>query len=273
MSDEALADAEASADAKASAKSGGSDSPDLRLCSRLQRDFDELNRAVESSPKRAPPKLETQNPKPETPLPMPAIGITGGVATGKTTVARALLDIVQGKLRVFFFSADFEARRLTESDFAVQEEIRSAFGDRVFDPDGSLARNRLRELVFQEAKARKALEDILHPRIRRAWIDQLGNEQLLLAEIPLLYETAAERNFDLVIVTACSRKSQKERLVSGRNLSEALAEQVINAQMALDIKIQRADRVVWTDCPPGLAALQVNQIAREIIDRYGGAAN
>jgi dephospho-CoA kinase len=131
----------------------------------------------------------------------------------------------------------------------------------------------LRELVFQEAKARKTLEDILHPRIRRAWIDQLGNEQLLLAEIPLLYETAAERNFVLVIVTACSRKSQKERLVSGRNLSEALAEQVINAQMALELKIQCADRVVWTDCPPSVAGLQVNQIAREIIDRYGGAAN
>ena len=204
---------------------------------------------------------------------MPAIGITGGVATGKTAAARSLLEILQGKLRVSFFSADFEARRLTESDFAVQEEIRSAFGDRVFDPDGSLARNRLRELVFEEAKARKTLEDILHPRIRRAWIDQLGNEQLLLAEIPLLYETAAERNFDLVIVTACSRKSQKERLVSGRNLSEALAEQVINAQIALEIKIQRADRVVWTDCPPGVAALQANQIAREIIDCYGGAAN
>ena len=222
--------------------------------------------------KTAPNPGETRNSKLETP-PMPAIGITGGVATGKTTVARALLEPLEGKFRLSLFSADFEARRLTESDFAVQEEIRSAFGDRVFDPDGSLARNRLRELVFQEAKARKTLEDILHPRIRRAWMDQLGNEQLLLAEIPLLYETAAERNFDLVIVTACSRKSQKERLVSGRNLSEALAEQVINAQMALEMKIQRADRVVWTDCPAGVTALQVNQIAREIIDRYGGAAN
>jgi len=204
---------------------------------------------------------------------MPAIGITGGVATGKTTVARTLLNLLQGELRVSLFSADFEARRLTETDFAVQEEIRSAFGNRVFDPDGNLARNRLRELVFQEAKARKALEDILHPRIRRAWINQLGNEQLLIAEIPLLYETAAERNFDLIIVTACSRKSQGERLVRGRNLSGALAEQVINAQMALETKVQRADRVVWTDCPVGVAALQVNRLAREIIDRYGGAAN
>ena len=188
-------------------------------------------------------------------------------------MARTLLELLQGELRVSFFSADFEARRLTETDFAVQEEIRSAFGDWVFDPDGNLARNRLRELVFQEAKARKVLEDILHPRIRQTWIDQLGNEQLLIAEIPLLYETAAERNFNLIIVTACSRKSQNERLVSGRNLSGALAEQLINAQMALETKIQRADRVVWTDCPPGVSAVQVNRIAREMIDSYGVAAN
>jgi dephospho-CoA kinase len=218
-------------------------------------------------------ELGTRTLEPETLLPMPAIGITGGVATGKTTVARALFGLLTGELRVSLFSSDFEAKRLTETDFAVQEEIRSAFGDRVFNPDGNLARNRLRELVFQEAKARKTLEDILHPRIRRAWIEQVRSEQLLLAEIPLLYETAAERNFDLIIVTACSRKSQTERLVGGRNLSEALAEQVISAQMALETKIQHADRVVWTDCPRSIAALQVNRIAREIIDRYGGSAN
>lgn len=204
---------------------------------------------------------------------MPAIGITGGVATGKTTVARALLDRLPGRLGVSLFSADFEARRLTETDFVVQEEIRSAFGDRVFDPDGNLARNRLRELVFQEAKARKTLEDILHPRIRRAWVHQVASERLLLAEIPLLYETVAEKYFDLIIVTACSRKSQNERLVSGRDLPEALVEQMINAQMALEAKIQRADRVVWTDCPPRITALQVNRIAQEIIDCYGGPAN
>jgi dephospho-CoA kinase len=200
---------------------------------------------------------------------MAALGITGGVATGKSTVAQRLLIMLKPRLAVSLFSADFEARRLTESDLEVQEEIRSAFGGRVFNPDGILARDRLRELVFQDASARRILEEILHPRIRRAWIAHLREERLLLAEIPLLYETAAENNFDIVIVTACSLNSQKHRLVNGRGLPPALADQVIGAQLSLETKIRRADRLVWTDCPTSITEFQLARLAQEIVDRYG----
>ncbi len=200
---------------------------------------------------------------------MPAIGITGGVATGKSSVAQELAANLAPRIPVLMFSADFEARRLTDSDFAVQEEIRSAFGGQVFHPDGALARDRLRELVFQDASARKRLEEILHPRIRQAWIAHLREERLLLAEIPLLYETAADQNFDLIIVTACSLNSQKYRLVTGRGLPMTLAEQVIGSQLSLDDKIRRADRLVWTDCPTHITKLQLNYLAQELIDRYG----
>ncbi len=200
---------------------------------------------------------------------MPAIGITGGVATGKSSVAQQLAADLSPRISVFLFSADFEARRLTDSDFAVQEEIRSEFGGQVFHPDGALARDRLRALVFQDASARKRLEEILHPRIRQAWIAHLREERLLLAEIPLLYETGADQSFDLIIVTACSLNSQKHRLVAGRGLPITLAEQVIGSQLSLDAKIRRADRLVWTDCLPSTTKLQVNRLAQEIIDRYG----
>jgi dephospho-CoA kinase len=202
---------------------------------------------------------------------MPSIGITGGVATGKSTVARHLFDLLQRVLPVKLFSSDFEARRLTDSDLAVQEEIRRAFGVQVFDPEGNLARDRLRDLVFHDDVARKVLESILHPRIREAWISRTGGDGLLLAEIPLLYETGAESYIDRVIVTACSRASQVERIVVERRLSKDLAEQIIEAQMDLEEKIRRGDWVVWTDCPPGIAAQQVNLISQEIIERYGGA--
>jgi len=215
-------------------------------------------------------KPEIRNEKPEMGI-VSGIGITGGVATGKSTVARSLLELLQLSVPVDLFSSDFEARRLTDSDFVVQEEIKAAFGVQVFDPEGNLARDRLRELVFQDAAARKTLESILHPRIREAWISRTRGDRLLLAEIPLLYETGAEQYFDQIIVTACSRASQVKRIVVERRLLKELAEQIIAAQMDLEEKIRRADWVVWTDCSPQITGQQVNLISQEVIERYGGA--
>jgi dephospho-CoA kinase len=202
---------------------------------------------------------------------MAGIGITGGVATGKSTVSQKLFESLRGNVPVELFSSDFEARRLTDSDLVVQEEIRAAFGIQIFDSEGNLARDRLRDLVFHDGAARKVLESILHPRIREAWIGRAAGDGLLLAEIPLLYETGAESYFDRVIVTACSRASQVERIVVERRLLKELAEQIIQAQMDLEEKIRRSDWVVWTDCPPGITAQQVNLISQEVIERYGGA--
>jgi dephospho-CoA kinase len=202
---------------------------------------------------------------------MPSIGITGGVATGKSTVARHLFEVVRRTVPVELFSSDLEARRLTDSDLVVQEEIRAAFGVQVFDTEGNLARGRLRDLVFHDGSARKVLESILHPRIREAWMSRTGGDGLLLAEIPLLYETGAETYFSRVIVTACSRASQVERIVIERRLSKELAEKIIQAQMDLDEKIRRASWVVWSDCPPPITVQQVNLISQEVIELYGGA--
>jgi dephospho-CoA kinase len=203
---------------------------------------------------------------------MAAIGITGGVATGKSTVSRELAERLGRRLAVRLFSSDFEARRLTDSDFVVQEEIKSAFGVQVCDPEGNLARDRLRELVFHDAAARRVLESILHPRIRQAWISWTKGDGLLLVEIPLLYETGAESHFDRIIVTACSRDSQVERIVSERNLSRELAEYIIQSQMDLEEKTRRADWVVWTDCPAEITSRQIQLIFQEVIERYGGAS-
>jgi dephospho-CoA kinase len=203
---------------------------------------------------------------------MAAIGITGSVATGKTTVSRELAQRLGRRLPVELFSSDFEARRLTGSDFVVQEEIKSAFGAQVCDPEGNLARDRLRELVFHDAAARRILESILHPRIREAWVSRIKGDELLLAEIPLLYETGAEFYFEKIIVTGCSRDSQIQRIVSNRNLSRELAEQIIRSQMDLEEKIRRADWVVWTDCPARITAQQIELIFEQVIERYGGVS-
>ena len=203
---------------------------------------------------------------------MAAIGITGGIATGKSTVSQLLFQKLRDRLPVIIFSADLEARRLTEADLVVQDEIRAAFGEAVFDSERKLVREKLRALVFGDAAARKTLEKILHPRIREAWASRLRGQELLLAEIPLLYETQAEKHFDSIIVTACSRESQIERLTSGRNLTQELAARIIDAQMPLEEKVRQADWLVWTDVPPPIAALQIDRITSELNKRYGGAA-
>jgi dephospho-CoA kinase len=98
---------------------------------------------------------------------------------------------------------------------------------------------------------------------------RVQGERLLLAEIPLLYETGAEQQFNQIIVTACSSNSQRQRLLSERRLSEALAEKLIDAQLALGDKVRRADRVVWTDCSLSITERQVERLAREVLLSYG----
>jgi dephospho-CoA kinase len=203
---------------------------------------------------------------------MPSIGITGGVATGKSTVARQLFERLRRAVPVELFSSDFEARRLTDQDLVVKQEIKAAFGGQIFDSEGNLSRDLLRDLVFKDGEARKILESILHPRIREAWIGRIEGDGLLLAEIPLLYETGAESYFDRIIVTACSRASQVERIVVERRLLKELAEQIIQAQLDLEEKIRRADWVVWTDCPREITVQQVNLISQQVIERYGGVS-
>lgn len=200
---------------------------------------------------------------------MPGIAITGGIATGKSTVTAELFAILQDKLDITLFSSDSEARRLTDTDLGVQDEIRHKLGAQLFDSEGRLRREQLRELVFQKPQARKELENILHPRIRAAWLGLIKEKKLLLAEIPLLFETKADRYIELIVVTACSYQTQIDRMVQKRSLPLSLVEQMIGAQMPLAEKMERAAHVVWTDGPLQITKLQTDRLAKQIAARYG----
>jgi dephospho-CoA kinase len=176
---------------------------------------------------------------------MPAIGITGGISTGKSTFCDCLREIVPAAK---FFDADLAAHSLAELS-EVKKEILSQFGSGVFSPTGDLNRAKLRAIVFGSASKRRALEQILHPRIRRQWMAQAeryrNSPDFFFADIPLLYETDGERWCERVVVVACSRKVQLDRLA--RRISSSEAEQMINSQMDLEEKIKRADHVVWNN--------------------------
>ena len=192
---------------------------------------------------------------------MPAIGITGGISTGKSTFCGCLREMVPAAK---FFDADLAARSLAELP-QVKKEILAQFGSGVFSPPGDLNRVKLRAIVFGNATKRRALEQILHPRIRRQWTAQAeryrNSPDFFFADIPLLYETGGETLCERVVVVACSHKVQLDRLAKRKFLKGLEAEQMINSQMALEEKIKRANHVVWNN---GDRATLLEQ-ARELV--------
>ena len=181
---------------------------------------------------------------------MPAIGITGGISTGKTSFCECLGEIVPAAK---FFDADQVAHQLVNVDPQVKDEIRHEFGTGFFSVEGDLNREKLRAIIFGDAAKRRALEQILHPRIRRQWSTEAethrNSPDFFFADIPLLYETAGETLCDRVVVVACSSKIQLRWLMERRSLERAAAEEMIKSQMSLDEKIKRADHVVWNNGP------------------------
>jgi len=178
---------------------------------------------------------------------MPAIGITGGICTGKSTFCGCLRKILPAAK---FFNADQAAHVLVELP-EVKQEIRAEFGSEVFSSDEALNRAKLRAIIFADATRKRALEQILHPRIRRQWRAEAkrhrNSPDFFFADIPLLYETGGETLCDRVVVVACSYNVQLARLIERMSLKNEEAEQMIRSQMALEEKIRRADHVVWNN--------------------------
>jgi len=203
---------------------------------------------------------------------MPAIGITGGISTGKTTFCgylRQLLPAAQ------FFNADQMARALTDKDPEVKREIRDAFGNDLFSAAGDLNRAQLRSIILASEAKRRSLEQILHPRIRSHWSAEAkryrDSPQFFFADIPLLYETGGETLCNRVVVVACSPDIQQSRLLARRaagersgGMSEVEAAEMIRAQMPMNEKIKRADHVVWNNDGQPLLAAQ----ARDLVNLW-----
>ena len=198
---------------------------------------------------------------------MPILGITGGIATGKSLFTASLAALVPA-LRVF--DADQCSHGLTTSDPLILAAIRQQFGPGVFNDAGVLQRPALRTIVFSDPEKRKALEAILHPAIRRSWFDLAqairtgpGGSSLAV-DIPLLFETSVEAQFDKVIVVACSASTQLQRLTQNRRLSPALAESMIASQLPLSEKISRADILIWNDGIPESLERQTRLLSQHL---------
>jgi dephospho-CoA kinase len=178
---------------------------------------------------------------------MPAIGITGGISTGKSTFCKCLRETLPGAK---FFDADKAAYALVDLP-EVKKEIHGEFGAAVFSSAGDLKRDKVRAIVFSDATKRRALEQILHPRIRRQWMAEAekhrNSPDFFFADIPLLYETGGETLCERVVVVACSPKVQLGRLAKRISPRRSEAKRMIGSQMSIEEKIKRANHVVWNN--------------------------
>jgi len=192
------------------------------------------------------------------------VGLTGGIATGKSHV-RARLE----SLGVPTVDADRLARDAVAPGSAGLAAVVRRFGTEVCDADGTLNRKKVGAIVFHDPQARRDLEQIVHPYVRERterWFSSLDPERVpfAVADIPLLFEAHREPDFDAVIVTACEPATQLHRLMVRDGLAEPAARERIAAQWPLQEKIARANYVIRTDGSFADTNRQVDEIAARL---------
>jgi len=176
------------------------------------------------------------------------IGLTGGIASGKSTVARRLVE--HGAVHI---DADQLARRVVEPGKPALAAIVEEFGSSVLRADGSLDRAKLGELVFADEAARAKLNAIVHPAVRALsakLIERAAQEDpdaVVVYDVPLLVEAAVDHPFDLIVVTSAPRKTQVERLVEQRGFDPLQAQARVDAQVDNRSRLAIADVVIDTD--------------------------
>jgi len=202
---------------------------------------------------------------------MIVVGLTGGIASGKSTVAQMFRQ--HGAAVI---DTDEIAREVTAPGQPPFEEIVKAFGPDMLTPEGTLDRKRLGSLVFSDPERRRQLERITHPPIRAEMRRRLERLRLganppavAVAVIPLLYETGAEAEVDVVVAVAASREDQVSRLMARGGLTRDQAEARLAAQMPTADKARRADFVLDTSASLEETARQVANIIR----RLAGGSN
>ncbi|MEW6532850.1 MAG: dephospho-CoA kinase [Thermodesulfobacteriota bacterium] len=175
---------------------------------------------------------------------MLVVGLTGGIASGKSTVSRMFKEA-----EVPVICLDELAREVVKPGSSALEQIRNEFGDAVLDSDGCLDRNAMARLVFADPEKRKRLEAIIHPRVGQeknriaSELERAGHD-LVVVDVPLLYEVGWDQSCDVVVVVYAPGEVQEQRLRERDGLTEKDAHSRLGAQGPIDEKRDRADLVI-----------------------------
>lgn len=191
------------------------------------------------------------------------IGITGGIGSGKSSVARLFLD-----LGVPVIDTDDVARQLVLPGRPALQQIVRAFGDRILDPSGALDRTALRAFVFSAPEKRRELEQILHPLIRTAIADWARSQQTpyCLIVIPLLVESGWGGDVDRVLVVDAPVELQLQRATARDRAAEAQVRAIIDVQCTREARLTVADDVVTNDGDLTHLRRQVERLHQAYLD-------
>ena len=202
---------------------------------------------------------------------MRRVALTGGIATGKSYVAKRLV-----RAGIPLIDADVIAREVVAPGTPGHAAIVARFGDGILLTDGTLDRPRLGAIVFGDAGARRDLEAIVHPAVR-ARIELFfttlpPDTRYGVADVPLLYETGRDKQFAKVIVAACTPETQVARVMSRDQLSREDARRRLAAQLPIAEKVRRADYVIHTDGSYEETNHAVDRLVEQLNAELGGAA-
>ena len=195
---------------------------------------------------------------------MRVMALTGGIASGKSTVCRLLRECLPS---VVIFDCDAAVRRMLEVDADIIAVVASSFGPESLDRQGRVDRHFLRGRVFADDAARSQLETIIHPRVLQECLDSLSQAAqsgatLFVADIPLFFEKGLDFGQEQVIVVASSRATQIQRLKARSGFDESMIEAILAAQLPTDEKIRRADVVFWNEGPPVVLKAQIRRFSQ-----------
>lgn len=197
------------------------------------------------------------------------VGLTGGIASGKTTVSGLLAE--HG---AFVLDADRIGHDLIAPGGAAHDAVVARFGASIVEPDGSISRPRLGAIVFSDPEARRALDAIVHPLVlpevnrRLAAYLETGNALVAVVDAALLVEAGMARAFHRLVVVRCVRETQIRRLMARNGLSQQEADRRIDAQAPLEAKLAAADYVIDTDGTMRQTREQVDRLWRDLLGDY-----
>ncbi len=191
------------------------------------------------------------------------IGLTGGVASGKTTVSNFFKQF-----GIEVIDADVISHQVTKPDGTAFQEIISSFGSSFLDENGLIDRKKMREIIFDDTSKKETLERIIHPKVREEMfklISQSGDHYLIIS-VPLLVETGMNQIMDRTLVVDCSEETQIKRLMNRDEITYDEAQSILNNQVDRSARLKVADDLIVNE-----NNVSLNDLEKEVLglhERY-----
>ncbi|KJY83615.1 dephospho-CoA kinase [Vibrio galatheae] len=192
------------------------------------------------------------------------VGVTGGIASGKTTVA----NLFQQEFGIEIVDADVVARQVVEPNSVGLKSIEGYFGHSVIQPDGTLDRAKLREIIFSQPEHKAWLNNLLHPMIRQRMLDELGEvkSEYALLVIPLMVENNLQSLADKVLVVDVDEQTQIQRTVERDAVDATQVKAILSSQATREQRLAIADYVIKNDTENQKLLPQITELHKKFLE-------